>query len=169
MRLAAGTPRELQDDIGPQKLSKSQIESPKTDGMAPANRPAVVVKKGGPIYFQARCRAEEELELCVNWCLDHNKKEKASTKALAPKLVDRNRIKRALAITLKRGGRFSSAHCRDLRKILTVAEEKALGEYVKLEALKDRGVPRKKLSDKVVEILQLRLASAKKGGRAVPR
>jgi hypothetical protein len=116
------------------------------------------------ISFRARVRAEEEYERGVAWCIRQDKGSRACIKALVLENVKRSEMQRRVTKTRQKGAyrRFDFI---DKRRLLTLDEEGEfavwLGECARGHSAKFRPEQMKK----ILEILQLRKQSNRRGGR----
>jgi len=133
-----------------------------------SDKPAAVgLALKAPFYFRELVQQEDEFERAVNLCLG---KKMGSRKCISTnnfEFVSRSALERRLKVVRSKKESYSRYWFMDKRRLLTLDEEASLADYVGECGDRDQALTKVKLSDKVVEILTLRLLKNREGGRRV--
>jgi hypothetical protein len=84
---------------------------------------------------------------------------------LQPQYVGASSLDNRMRKTKEKGGAYNYYYFVDKRRVLTLPEEKELAKFVADQAERDDGQKRRDISKKIVEILHLRQANNRGGGR----
>ena len=117
------------------------------------------------ITFRDQFQQKEEFSKGVGWCMDHKKGSKACVKAHKCKFVSRTSLERCLKVTKTKNEKYIKYWFLDQRRILTLDEELGLETFLDESGELDQGLGRNDLKVKVLEILELRRANNRRGGR----